>query len=144
MEIQTGKRESGRRDVRLPLCYISFDSALVSCQHIPHSLSRFLLCGSGNVSVGIQDEAGGVMTQYAGDSFDVYTVLQSQGGKGMAQIMEAKLRQPARFNTRWSMWRTVSGEIGPPVGEGNTYSLRVCFSVPLSIFALFNKAYDRC
>ena len=30
---------------------------------------------------------------------------------------------PARFSTRWSMCRTLSGDIGPPVGDGNTHSL---------------------
>lgn len=73
---------------------ISFDSALVSCQHIPHSLHRFFLRGSGNVGVGVQGEAGGVVTQHAGDGFDVYTVLQGQGGEGVMQVVEAKLRQP--------------------------------------------------
>ena len=46
---------------------ISFYSELVGRQHIPHSLRRFLLRGSSDVGVGVQGEAGGVVTQHAGD-----------------------------------------------------------------------------
>lgn len=40
------------------------------------------------------------------------------------------LGNPARFSTLWSIFKTLSGEIGPPVGDGNTYSpdtfYRIC------------------
>lgn len=34
---------------------------------------------------------------------------------------------PARFSTRWSMCSTLSGDMGPPVGDGNTHSLLPVF-----------------
>ena len=34
---------------------------------------------------------------------------------------------PARFSTRWSMCSTLSGEIGLPVGLGNTHGLSPVF-----------------
>ena len=37
------------------------------------------------------------------------------------------LGRPARFSTRWSMRSTLSGEIGPPVGLGNTQGLSPVF-----------------
>jgi len=34
---------------------------------------------------------------------------------------------PARFRTRCSMCNTLSGDMGPPVGDGNTHSLLPVF-----------------
>ena len=34
---------------------------------------------------------------------------------------------PARFSTRWSICNTLSGDIGPPLGDGNTHSLLPVF-----------------
>ena len=35
------------------------------------------------MGVGIQGESGAVMAQHTGDGFDVYAVLQRQGGEGV-------------------------------------------------------------
>lgn len=45
------------------------------------------------MGVGVQGEAGGVVSRHAGDGFDVHTVLQGQGGEGVAQVVEAKFRE---------------------------------------------------
>ena len=45
------------------------------------------------------------------------------------------LGSPARFKTRWSICRTLSGEMGPPVGEGNTQEL-----LPTFFFCCFRTA----
>ncbi len=44
---------------------------------------------AGGVGVGAQGEAGVVVAQHGGDGLDVYAVLEGQGGKGVAEIVEA-------------------------------------------------------
>ena len=59
-------------------------------------------------------------------------ILKGQRCEGVPQIMEPDPRQSRLFSTRWSMWRTLSGEMGPPVGEGNTQGL-----LPVFFFCCF-------
>ena len=42
---------------------------------------------------------------------------------------------PARFSTRWSMCNTLSGDMGPPVGDWNTHSL-----LPALFFCAFRTS----
>lgn len=47
----------------------------------------------GDVGVGVQSEAGGEVAQHTADGLDVYAVLEGQGGKGVAEVVEAYLWQ---------------------------------------------------
>lgn len=44
------------------------------------------------MGVGVQGEACGEVAEHAGYGLDVYTVLQGQGGEGVAEVVEANLR----------------------------------------------------
>ena len=55
----------------------------------PHGLRRLELCVGGNVGIGVQCEARGVMTEHTADGLDVHAVLQRHGGEGVTQVMEA-------------------------------------------------------
>lgn len=44
------------------------------------------------MGVGVQGEAGGEVAQHTGDGFDVYAVLQCDGGEGVAEVMEPNFR----------------------------------------------------
>ena len=50
----------------------------------PHRLRRLELGVSGDMGVGVQREARGVMTEYRGHGFYVHAVLQGHGGEGVA------------------------------------------------------------
>ena len=63
-------------------------------EDIPHRLRRLELCVGGDVGVGVQREACGVMTQHRGHGFYIHAVLQRQRGEGVTQVMETHLRQP--------------------------------------------------
>lgn len=49
------------------------------------SISGFGLHRGGDVGVGVQGEACGVMAQHGGQGFDVYAVLEGQDGKCVAE-----------------------------------------------------------
>ena len=49
----------------------------------PHGLRRLELCVGGNVGIGVQCEARGVMTEHTADGLDVHAVLQRHGGEGV-------------------------------------------------------------
>ncbi len=42
---------------------------------------------------------------------------------GWRKSWKRTIGDPARFSTRWSIWKTLSREMGSPVGDGNTYWL---------------------
>ena len=44
------------------------------------------------MGIGVQGEAGGEIAEHTADGFDVNTVLESDGGEGMAEIVEPALR----------------------------------------------------
>ena len=48
------------------------------------------------------------------------------------KLWNRTLGGPARFSTRWSMCNTLSGEMGPPLGDGNTHGLLPAFSFALT------------
>ena len=52
-------------------------------EDIPHRLRRLELCVGGDVGVGVQREACGVMTQHRGHGFYIHAVLQRQRGEGV-------------------------------------------------------------
>ena len=49
------------------------------------------------MSVGSQREACVVVAEDAGDGFDVYTVLESQGDEGVAEIVQADVGESSGF-----------------------------------------------
>ena len=55
----------------------------------PHRLRRLELCVGGDVGIGVQREARGVMTEHRGHGFYIHAVLQRHGGEGVAQVMKA-------------------------------------------------------
>ena len=44
------------------------------------------------MGVGVQGEACGEVAQHAGDGFDIHTVLEGDGGEGVAEVVEPDLR----------------------------------------------------
>ena len=46
-------------------------------------MRRFELCVGGDVGVGVQREACGVMTKHRGHGFYIHAVLQRHGGEGV-------------------------------------------------------------
>ena len=61
-------------------------------ENIPHRFGGFFLGGGGDVGVGVQGEAGGEVTQHAAERLDVHTVLECDGCKGMAEVVESDFR----------------------------------------------------
>ena len=57
-----------------------------------HGFCRLALGGRGHVGVGVQGEPRAEVPQHPGHRFYVHPVLQGQGGKGVAQIMEPNPR----------------------------------------------------
>ena len=53
--------------------------------------------------------------------------LSQSGELNEDTMLSIILGSPARFSTLWSMCRTLSGDMGPPVGDGNTHSLLPVF-----------------
>ena len=46
------------------------------------------------MSVGVQREACGVVTQHTADGFYVHAILEGHGGKGVSEVMESDAGQP--------------------------------------------------
>ena len=49
------------------------------------------------------------MPRHGGNSLDVHAVLEVQGGKDMAEIVEPKVLQSSAFRIRWWRVETESG-----------------------------------
>ena len=49
------------------------------------------------MGIGVQGEASGEVTQHAGHCLDVYSVLEGDGGEGVAKIVESDLRDASPF-----------------------------------------------
>ena len=100
-------------------------------QDIPHGLGGFLLCRGGDMGIGVQSEASGEVTQHAGHRLDVHTVLQRDGGEGVAEVMKSDLRDARSFqHTLQHVVDAVRGD-GTTVGGGEDVRifqlLRLCF-----------------
>ena len=46
----------------------------------------------GDVGVGVEGETSGKVTQHAGHRLDVHAILQGDGRKGVAEVVESNLR----------------------------------------------------
>ena len=69
----------------------------LQAQHISNGLSRFFLCRGGDVGVGVQGEACGEVAEHAGYRLDIHAVLEGNGSKGVAEIMESDLWDASPF-----------------------------------------------
>ena len=49
------------------------------------------------MGIGVQGEASGEVTQHAGHSLDVHTILQGNGCEGVAEVVESDLRNACPF-----------------------------------------------
>ncbi len=66
-------------------------------EDIPHDLRRFQLRVGGDVGVGVQREACGVVTQHTADGLHVHAVLEREDGEGMAEVVKADVGQSGSF-----------------------------------------------
>ena len=46
------------------------------------------------MGIGIQCEPGGEVAEHSADGFDIHTVLQGDGGEGVAEIVKSHLGNP--------------------------------------------------
>ena len=72
--------------------FLSATKPSLQAQDISHGLRSFFLCRGGDVSIGIQGETGGEVTEHSADSLDVHTVLECGGGEGAPEVMKSDLR----------------------------------------------------
>ena len=87
-------------------------------QDISHGLGGFLLSRGSYVGIGVQGEACGEVTQHAGHGLDVHTILEGDGCKGVAEVMESDLRDTSPFqNTLQHIVDAVRGD-GASIGRG--------------------------
>ena len=49
------------------------------------------------MGISIQGEAGGEVTEHAGHRLDVNSVLEGDGGEGVAEVMESDFRDACSF-----------------------------------------------
>ena len=49
------------------------------------------------MGIGVQGEACGEVSQHAADGLDIYSVLECDGCKGVAEVMESDLRDASPF-----------------------------------------------
>ena len=105
------------------------------------SFAPLELCVGGDMGIGVQREACGVVSEHTADRFHVHAVLQGRGSEGVTEIVESDAwGSAARFSTRLSICRTLSGDMGLPVGDGNTHSLFPILH--FCIFSTFDQVAD--
>ena len=51
----------------------------------------------GDVGVGVQRKARGVVTEHTADGLDIHAVLQGHGCEGVTEVMKADAGQPSPF-----------------------------------------------
>jgi len=64
---------------------------LLYAKDLSHRICCFFLCCRSHMCIGIQREPSGKMTQHTGYSFYVNSVLQRNGCKGVAEVVESDL-----------------------------------------------------
>ena len=60
-------------------------------------MRRFELGVGGDVGVGVQRKARGVVAEHGGHRFHVHAVLQGHGREGVAEVVKADAGQPRSF-----------------------------------------------
>ena len=63
-------------------------------EDIAHHLGGFELGVGGDVGVGVQREACGVVTQHTADGFYVHAVLHGHRREGVSEVMKSDAGQP--------------------------------------------------
>lgn len=134
-------------------------------------LRRLALHGAGDVAVDVDGGGGGDVIDDGGEGFHVHAVLQRHGGEGVAQIMEADVRQACLCENAFqllvsSVWRSrplrlqqiredplAPGRLFPfpehveRAGGQNDFALSLlgfCFSdLPVAAFHVVNGAADQ-
>ena len=61
-------------------------------QYITYRRGGFFLGGGCDIGVGVQGEACGEVTEHTGHRLDVHAILQSDGRKGVPEIVESDFR----------------------------------------------------
>ena len=79
------------------------------------------------MSVGVQRKPCRKMPQHTRHGLDVHTVCSASVAKVWRRSWKRTFGNPAHFRTRCSMCNTLSGDMGPPVGDVNTHSLLPVF-----------------
>ena len=77
--------------------FLSATKPNLHTQHISHGLGGFLLCRSCDMGISVQGEACGEVTQHTGHRLDIYSVLESDGCEGVAEVVESDLRDASPF-----------------------------------------------
>ena len=72
----------------------------------PHGLRRLELCVGGDMGVGVQREACGVMTEHRGHGFYIHAVLQRHGGEGVPLRYNKDKREKPVFSMGLSVCRS--------------------------------------
>ena len=94
---------------------------------------------SGDVGVGVQRKARGVVPEHTADGLDVHAVLQGHGREGVTEIVESDAGQPRAFqHSLQHMQHAVRGHRAS--GGGREYP----FAVPNFAFLHFQNAYRVC
>ena len=70
------------------------------------------------MGIGVQSEACGEVTQHATDRLDVHTVLQCDGGEGVAEVMESDLGDACSLQHSFEHIIHAVGGDGTAVGGG--------------------------
>ena len=70
------------------------------------------------MGIGVQGEACGEVTQHAGHRLDIHSVLEGDGGEGVAEIVESDLRDASPLqHPLQHVVHTIRGD-GAAVGRG--------------------------
>ena len=67
-------------------------SLFLHCEDLSYSFGGFFLGGCSYMGVGVEGEAGGEVTEHAGDRLDIYAVLECYRSEGVAEVVESDLR----------------------------------------------------
>ena len=80
-------------------------------QHTSHRIRRFFLCCGGDMCVGIEGEACGVVSEHTRHRLDVHAVLECDGGECVPEVVKSDLGQSRPFkNSLQHMVYTVRGD----------------------------------
>ena len=61
-------------------------------EYLPHGFGGFFLGGGCDMGIGVEREASGEMAEHTADRLDVHAVLEGDGCKGVAEVVESDFR----------------------------------------------------
>ena len=80
------------------------------------------------MGVGVQGEAGGEVAEHTADCFNVYAILQGDGGEGMTEVVESDLWDTcSRKDSLQYIVDAVGGDETAVGGEEDIYIIRLRF-----------------